>query len=97
LFSELAVCGTSEIHVGVDETMFAVRAFSGGVIFEKLDRSAALGAYRLKNGTWFPVLGVLSRAFHSCILSSIACAQAEAQAHAKNGLIAFRVVRVIRG
>jgi hypothetical protein len=68
LFGELAVCGASEVHIGIDKSVAAVRAFSGGVILEKFDAFSALRASGFKNGSWLPVLGILSRAFHIFVL-----------------------------
>jgi hypothetical protein len=44
--------------------MAAVAALAGGVVFEKLNQVIALRAFYLENGAWFPVLCILTRAFH---------------------------------
>jgi anthranilate/para-aminobenzoate synthase component II len=64
LFGKLAVRRASEIHVGIDKTVLAVRAFAGGVVLEKFNTVAALRTFGFKNRSWLPVLGILSRAFH---------------------------------
>jgi hypothetical protein len=48
--------------------MLAFGALPGGIVFEKLNQMTAFRTFFLKNGTWFPVSAVLSRAFHSFIL-----------------------------
>jgi len=44
--------------------MAAVTALAGSVIFEKFNQVIALRAFYLENSAWFPVLCILTRAFH---------------------------------
>jgi hypothetical protein len=44
--------------------MAAAAALAGGVIFEKLNQVIALRAFYLEDSAWFPVLCILTRAFH---------------------------------
>jgi hypothetical protein len=44
--------------------MLTFGALPGGIVLEKLHQMAAFRTFFLKNGTWFPVSAVLSRAFH---------------------------------
>ena len=64
LLGELAVCGAAEIHLGIDKPVPAFAAFAGGVVLEKFDVMTAFRALDLKYRSRFPILGVLSRAFH---------------------------------
>jgi hypothetical protein len=52
LLSILAVRGTAKIDIGVQESMAALLATTGGVVLKKLHFAAALGAPYLKNGPW---------------------------------------------
>jgi hypothetical protein len=45
LFGELAVRGTAEVQFGINKTVAAMAAFSGCIVFVKLDHMIALGAF----------------------------------------------------
>jgi hypothetical protein len=64
LFGILAVRRASEVHLGVGETVAAGPAFSGRIILEKFNHSAAFGTLCLEYGAFTPVLGILSRTSH---------------------------------
>jgi hypothetical protein len=65
LLCKFAIGCTPEIHFRIDESVAAVMAFPGGIIFEEFNGMAALGTGFLKNRPGFPIATVLTRTFHN--------------------------------
>jgi len=64
VLGKLAVSCATKIHLGIEHLVPALLARSPGLIFEKLDLVAAVGAFGIEYRVEFPKPWVLSWAFH---------------------------------